>query len=331
MRKSSIDENLKTVHTEDKFGQEEHGSVVIEQMAIREDEVSSTTTSDDELANSTVAEPSGSVRDEEEELYNSDRELDDGAKSQQASDTEAEVVEDVIYLIDNDTIYREEPDGERQKEEDIPDSGYPESQYYQLPEEELLPNSSVPLKLSNGESLELCSGPIFDEELFVKAGQPGTRIRGCRSPNRSRVVMMWKVYEDLDQEYPYQSSWDDPPEPESSWPYAIAPIPGKGNGMLAIRDIECGETVLIERPLLLLPTQANSWEEMQSDLQVMVDHLDGKDQETVKSLCNSQPASKCEELTGLIFTNVMKCTFPQSTFATSYSGLCIDGSRANHR
>lgn len=329
MSQSSIDE--KTVHIEVKIGQEEHGLVEMEQMIISEDEVSSTTTSDDELAVSTVAEPSESVRDEEEEeLYNSDNELEDDDKSQQASDTEGEIVGDVIYLTHKDTVHREEPNGESQ-EEDIPDSGYPEFEYYQHPEEELLPNSSIPLELSNAESLEICSGPIFDEEFFVKAGQPGTRIRGCRSPDRSRVVMMWKVYEDLDQEYPYQSSWDDPPEPESSWPYAIAPIPGKGNGMLAIRDIECGETVLIERPLLLLPTQTNSLEEMQSDLQVMVDHLDGKDQEIVKSLYNSQQASKYEELTGLIFTNVMKCTFPQSTFATSYSGLCIDGCRANHR
>lgn len=327
MHKSNNDR--KADHNGDKVEQEEHGT--IEELAMSDDEVSGTTTSDEDLAKSTVAEPSESVRDEdEEELYNSDNSLRDDARGQQISDTEGKVVGNATALDQNDTI-RRAPDGEMQEEEDVPESGYPEFQYYQHLEEELLPNSSIPLELSNGESLELCSGPIFDEELFVKAGQPGTRIRGCRSPDMSRVVMMWKVYEDLDKEYPYQSSWDDPPEPQSSWPYAIAPIPGKGNGMLAIRDIECGETVLIERPLLLLPTQANSWEEMQSDLEVMVDHLDRKDQETVKSLCNSHPASQCEELTGLIFTNVMKCTFPQSMFATSYSGLCIDGCRANHR
>ena len=41
-----------------------------------------------------------------------------------------------------------------------------------------------------------------------------------------------------------------PEETEPSLPFAVVPIPGKGHGCRAVRDIECGERLIAESPLV---------------------------------------------------------------------------------
>ena len=195
----------------------------------------------------------------------------------------------------------------------------------------MLPNSSMPLNLSSNECMEIYSQLDFDEGLYDKAGRPQLRFRGCRSPEKSRTVMMWRVFGDLNVHFSYLSQWEDPSVPEDSWPYTIAPVPGKGNGMIATRDTKMGETILVERPILLIPVRYRDLEEMESDMRILVKYLDPKDQEVVKGLCKSKAFQQRSELFNIISTNVIKCTFPQSAFCKGYSGLFIDGCRANHR
>ena len=215
--------------------------------------------------------------------------------------------------------------------DDIPYSYYPESQYFHCLDEELLPNSSIPMNLSHAEDVGSCTNPDADWDLHEKVGSPEATIRVCRSPDTSRPVMIWKVYEDLKHEFPDEANWADPPKPDGSWPYTIEPIPGKGNGMIATRDIQRGETLLVERPILMFPIQAGTWEEMENDFAEMVQHLDPEDQQVLQGLRNCKVQRERSELLGMLFTNVMKCAFLQSAYCPGYSGLSVDGCRANHR
>ncbi|CAE7217783.1 set5 [Symbiodinium natans] len=102
-------------------------------------------------------------------------------------------------------------------------------------------------------------------------------------------------------------------------PVEILPIPAKGFGAIATRDIARGELVLEERPTITY--QAGS--DWPTSLQQQFDRLPVSSQTAVMELCDATPDEK--GLKGVFDTNSIGCSSP-----TLDGVLCLSVSRINH-
>eukprot|EP00439_Symbiodinium_sp_Y106_P052015 s2386_g6.t4 len=102
-------------------------------------------------------------------------------------------------------------------------------------------------------------------------------------------------------------------------PVEILPIPGKGFGAIARRDIARGELVLEERPTITY--QAGS--DWPTSLQQQFDKLPAASQSAVMDLYDASPGEKT--LKGIFDTNSIGCSSP-----TLDGVLCLSVSRINH-
>ncbi|THU86386.1 SET domain-containing protein [Dendrothele bispora CBS 962.96] len=138
--------------------------------------------------------------------------------------------------------------------------------------------------------------------------------------------------------------------------YKIIETPGKGMGMFATRDIEYGELILTERPLLVFPVadrymwnltypehltidqiqqvQLNQKEKL---METLVDQMPKENQEAYKKLANCHPEDGSGPLHGILRTNDFCIRdyyepkipgYPEAI--TLYGGTFKDISRINH-
>ncbi|KAH8114088.1 hypothetical protein DFH11DRAFT_1595718 [Phellopilus nigrolimitatus] len=154
---------------------------------------------------------------------------------------------------------------------------------------------------------------------------PATSIRMCavRIPNtqKSKIFCSWLIHSDLMKQFPAAYDWGplDAPTPLPR-PYRISPSPNAGLGMFATRNIAMAETIVVERPVIMIPlvfpggSQINSTEE----------------QRRVNGLSNCKAKTGQSELSGKIMTNTLKCNFPQSYAFPTYAGICLEIARCNH-
>ncbi|KAH8114078.1 SET domain-containing protein [Phellopilus nigrolimitatus] len=166
---------------------------------------------------------------------------------------------------------------------------------------------------------------------YRKAGSPGIVGRACRTPDCKRTVGIWSCYGDLDKAYPPENGWPLPVTPLPR-PYTIKPTDSRGLGMFAVRNIALGETIVIERPVLLQPqiNVCQNWEKLEEDLELMIKFLEPKDRKKLLALHNCKPPSECRPIAGILRTNAILCYFSKSKFCPDYAGVCLDTSRVNH-
>ena len=77
-------------------------------------------------------------------------------------------------------------------------------------------------------------------------------------------------------------------------------IPGKGDGLIATRDIEYGELIINERPIMetvQLPLQK------EKDLKKIFKKLSTEDQETIMGMYDAQAVDGKKSLVGIVHTN----------------------------
>lgn len=196
----------------------------------------------------------------------------------------------------------------------------------------------VPFKTSDDESVADLDSVVA---ALKRANSPGLNGRYCQikaSNGEWKVVSVWMAYTDVLEAIPNFSSWPkgpiNPPTPLPR-PYCIgdSDTPGAGEGMIAARDIKRGETIIIERPLLIIPIAAVGirWEEFESIIETLIDGLDEDDRRRYMALKNCKPATVCGPLVGRARTNGLQAHFRQSKNLPTYSITCADISKANHR
>ncbi|KAF8875771.1 hypothetical protein BD779DRAFT_205238 [Infundibulicybe gibba] len=138
--------------------------------------------------------------------------------------------------------------------------------------------------------------------------------------------------------------------------HRIGPAPGKGLGIFATRDLDMGDLIYVERPLLVLPSCANhvkiecpqNWSTEQVKRALMFEwdkhchrafeRLDPGAQEAYLSLANIHADGGCGTTLGICRTNgfgmeELADTFIDVTmfeFEAPYTAVCKEFSRANH-
>ncbi|THV07611.1 SET domain-containing protein [Dendrothele bispora CBS 962.96] len=150
--------------------------------------------------------------------------------------------------------------------------------------------------------------------------------------------------------FPEALPHSDPTRPK---PYELRESPGKGMGMFATRDIEYGELILAERPLLVVPaaftmitvplhfTEAqrhqavlNQTEQM---LEKIVDRMPEETKQAYQQLYNCHKEDGSGPLFGIVRTNGLALSdyyepsspgLPEN--ARYYTGVCNTLSRINH-
>jgi len=112
------------------------------------------------------------------------------------------------------------------------------------------------------------------------------------------------------------------PDPSRPKPYMITESPGKGVGMIATRDIEWGELIIAERPMLVIPsvvrhmeafsfpkdfTTDQLWQaylnQMEKLTELLVNRMSKEDQDAYKKLVNCHREDGTGPLFGIARTN----------------------------
>lgn len=161
-------------------------------------------------------------------------------------------------------------------------------------------------------------------------------LRACRTPDRKSVVGAWALYEDVNELLPSKKGWE-PPDSPSPPPFEIVPIESKGRGLIATRNIKKGELILRERPILVIPRELLfgdercQWLEFDKLTLQLVYWLEQSDRDKFLQLHNCKSPDECGPLTGIIRTNGVPATFPESQTCPTYACVCLNMSYANHR
>ncbi len=109
----------------------------------------------------------------------------------------------------------------------------------------------------------------------------------------------------------------------------VCPIKGTGLGIVAVADIAAGETIVRERPYILLPRVLPA--PFLGFVDGLEDAMHPENYAGVYALKNSRrDKDPMEELRGIIVTNSLRAG-PFPTYEATYGGLARDISRANHR
>lgn len=119
--------------------------------------------------------------------------------------------------------------------------------------------------------------------------------------------------------------------------YKIDRTPNKGMGMFARRDIRAGGLIVIENPVIVLPMVLQLGSSLTRDehFKMFFDRLDPDVRLRAFTLFNCKPLDVCSMLEGIIRSNGIEITLPQSkspsTPTTIHSGVFFDIIRFNHR
>ncbi|KAI0754313.1 hypothetical protein C8Q80DRAFT_1138317 [Daedaleopsis nitida] len=130
-------------------------------------------------------------------------------------------------------------------------------------------------------------------------------------------------------EWPKPFSFPSPPSP----PYKILPLKGFGPGMVATRSIARGQTIVVERPLLLYPRAMPAFlplKTLAETLEKAVDSLLPENREAVYAMKNSKGPEYQSHLQGIIVTNSLGIFEAMPGYPAAYAGLPRDIARANH-
>ncbi|THU87893.1 SET domain-containing protein [Dendrothele bispora CBS 962.96] len=145
------------------------------------------------------------------------------------------------------------------------------------------------------------------------------------------------------------------PDPARPKPYEIVKSPGKGTGMFATRNIEWGELIIAERPMLVIPAISQveamaakgfaknytlaqlrqaQMKEMESTMEILFNRMEREYQEAYKKLWNCHENDGSGPLFGIARTNgfvIDDYNEPNNPGdRPSYSGIFKDCSRINH-
>lgn len=106
--------------------------------------------------------------------------------------------------------------------------------------------------------------------------------------------------------------------------------------MIATRDIQRGEVILTERPILMTPHRMpkynpmDPWKDMEEIPLRMLYVLDQKDRERVVQLHNCKSLDHYGPLGGIFATNALSLCFDGSRVCDQYAALCLTISFINH-
>ncbi|KAK7460844.1 hypothetical protein VKT23_008775 [Stygiomarasmius scandens] len=143
-------------------------------------------------------------------------------------------------------------------------------------------------------------------------------------------------------------------DPSRPKPYTIVESTGKGMGMFAARDIEWGELIVAERPMLVIPvafpyegaavTPANfttdhiqqlHLNQTEKVMEMLLSRMPKENQEAYKKLANCHKEDGSGPLYGIVRTNGFGledyCKIEKPGHPERYSGIFKDLSRINHR
>jgi hypothetical protein len=132
---------------------------------------------------------------------------------------------------------------------------------------------------------------------------------------------------------PKPMGFGDKPEKDVEFPrkdnatsklYILTPIPGKGQGLIAVQDISKGTRILSEKPLFRIPRFGLEQQAIEKAIASKLNLLSQDDQRTFLSLHNNTPSASYL-LAGIAKTNAL----PLGTNA-SEGGLFPEASRINH-
>lgn len=132
------------------------------------------------------------------------------------------------------------------------------------------------------------------------------------------------------------------PEPiasnEAKRCYRIYPVENQGLGMFATRDIEPGEIIVSERPVLLLPGGIPYLRFQNNPITVLWDRLRKEQASLLEGLFNCWPLSQSSKSPttdirkGIIDTNALGLEFfPEPGLDDTYAGIFPEIARCNHR
>eukprot|EP00438_Fugacium_kawagutii_P023432 Skav207933 [mRNA] locus=scaffold1441:430293:431318:+ [translate_table: standard] len=151
-------------------------------------------------------------------------------------------------------------------------------------------------------------------EIAEKLKKPAKTVKNVLANARKKGAL---VTETTSKGYPNRNAQKD-------LPYRIAPIPGKGLGLLATRKICRGELIVKEAPVLTAPEGFRGYSSRQ--LQAQFDQLDSAVQDEVMALYDKHaPDGNGKTLLGVFETNAL----PQGVGSRD-AALCLVISRANH-
>lgn len=112
--------------------------------------------------------------------------------------------------------------------------------------------------------------------------------------------------------------------------YRIGDAPGAGQGMFALTDLETGDLILRERPLLLLPLYMIGTSATLEQLYAkIIALLKPEDRVEFAKLANCKTDGN--PLMGIMSTNALSALRMPGTYDGRYCGICRDLSRVNHR
>ncbi|CAL1709905.1 unnamed protein product [Somion occarium] len=121
----------------------------------------------------------------------------------------------------------------------------------------------------------------------------------------------------------------DAPNPKK---YVIKPTKGKGMGMFATADIDVGEIIVVERPLLIsmrrLYGGPNNWQHPYEFQRIAVERMEEQDREEFFALHNCKGYTRPHE-TGISDTNAVAFGGLPG-YDADCTAVCKDISRANH-
>lgn len=106
--------------------------------------------------------------------------------------------------------------------------------------------------------------------------------------------------------------------------YTLTPIPGKGQGLIAVQDIPKGTRILSEKPLFRIQSFGSELTVMEKEIQRSLNLLSKDDQKAFFALHNSTPGDSYP-LIGIVKTNSISLGSGSST-----GGIFLIISRINH-
>jgi SET domain len=119
------------------------------------------------------------------------------------------------------------------------------------------------------------------------------------------------------------------PKKESATPklYILTPVPGKGQGLIAVQDISKGTRILSDKPLFRIQSFGSELPVIEKEIERKLNLLSQDDQKDFFSLHNSTPGDPYP-LTGIVKTNAL-------SLGSGFSGSSVGGifstiSRINH-
>ena len=157
------------------------------------------------------------------------------------------------------------------------------------------------------------------------------RVFNQESEDPTRPPFIWVGFENMLDVLENQRIWDVPLPVVSPSSHYIgnSTIPGAGKGIFAAKNIKAYETILIERPILLVSLKSTQIREALEELDKLPASTGLRDQ--FWSLANCWPSTSFSVDYGIVKTNQMGFYSPAFGRMGQMSGVGLQISRCNHR